>query len=74
MTRPAPWHQYLTRLCIDKWALDPASTIRVVEYVESLVAPGALSDGSVATVLERGGVAPAEADRMAPMICTAINA
>lgn len=72
MNRFAPWERYLFRLCLDRWSLDPASTIQIMMHIEALVAPGAASDSSVATVLQRAGVAQDEAALIAPSICMAI--
>lgn len=74
MSRTAPWEEYLTRLCLERWSLDPASTIQIMKRIDSLVAPGAISDSSVATVLRRGGVAWLEASSVAPSIREAICA
>jgi hypothetical protein len=74
MNRFAPWERYLFRLCLDRWSLDPASTIRIMMHIDSLIAPGAASDSSVATVLQRAGVTQDEACRVAPSIRTAMIA
>jgi hypothetical protein len=74
MSQAASWEAYLTRLCLDTWSLDPASTIQVVKHVEALVAPGTVSASAVATVLRRAGVAEVEASFIAPGICAAIAA
>lgn len=73
MRHVPPWESYVTRLCLDKWALEPASTIQILTRIESLVVPGAATDAAVATVLRRGGVAATEAGEIAPSICTAMR-
>jgi len=74
MSGVTSWERYLTRLCLERWSLDPASTIQIMQRIDSLVAPGQLNDASVATVLRRGGVAWPEANSAAPGICMAMSA
>lgn len=74
MSRARGWEEYLARLCLDEWSLDPASTVQILKRIDSLVAPGALSDDSVATVLQRSGVSRLAADIVAPSLCLAIGA
>lgn len=74
MSRVGTWEQYLTRLCLERWSLDPAATIQIMKCIDSLVGPGAVNDASVATVLRRGGVTWPEAHSLAPSIREAICA
>ncbi|MGD2046329.1 MAG: hypothetical protein PVJ80_17225 [Gemmatimonadota bacterium] len=74
MSRVTSWEEYLTRLCLERWSLDPAATIQIMKCIDSLVAPGQVSDHSVATILRRGGVAFPEARSVAPSIRMAICA
>ena len=74
MNRVTSWERYLTRLCLERWSLDPASTIQIMQGIDSLVAPGQVSDTSVATVLRRAGVAWTEASSVAPRIRMAMSA
>lgn len=68
------WVEYVARLCMDRWSLEPAATVEIIKRVDSLVVPGAVDDDAVSTVLRRSGVAEAEADSVAPLICRAIGA
>jgi hypothetical protein len=68
MSHPA-WESYVARLCLDKWALDPASLIKVMADIEALIAGGEFTDSSVATVLRMAGVIQSEVDSFAPRIC-----
>jgi hypothetical protein len=74
MSQVASWEAYLAGLCVDAWSLDPSSTIQIVKNIEALVAPGAANASTVATVLQRAGVAEVEAGSFAPGICAAIAA
>jgi hypothetical protein len=74
MNRVAAWETYVTRLCLDAWSLDPASTVQIVKHIEALVGPGAANASTVATVLRRAGVADNVAGLIAPGICKAIAA
>lgn len=68
------WEQYVARLCLDAWSLDPAVLIKVMSDIESLVASGQVTDLSVTTVLLMAGVPRSEAESVAPRICAAIGA
>lgn len=72
--RPPTWEKYVARLCLEAWALEPASLIKVVADLEALAAFGHVTDEAVATVLRMAGVAHHEADIIAPSICAAIHA
>ena len=56
MRRVPPWEKYLARLCLDKWGLEPSSTLQIMTGIESLVVPGAVTAVTVTTVLTRGGL------------------
>ena len=74
MRRVPPWEKYLARLCLDKWGLEPSSTLQIMTGIESLVVPGAVTAVTVTTVLTRGGVVESEARSAAPGICMAMEA
>jgi hypothetical protein len=67
MRQPA-WERYVASLCLDAWALEPAALIRVMSDLESLIASGYLTDGTIATVLRMAGVPRSEAELIAPSI------
>lgn len=68
-----PWESYVSHLCLEKWALAPHSLIKLMRDIESLVASGHVTEGTVATVLRMAGVPASEAVQVAPSICTAIG-
>lgn len=72
MSPATPWEEYLARLCLDTWSLDPASTLQVMKHLEALAAPGVVTASAVATVLQRAGVGATTADVVAPVICAAV--
>lgn len=69
-----PWESYVSHLCVEEWALDPHSLIKVMGDIEALVGSNDVSDATVATVLRKAGVPGSEAEAVAPRICHAIGA
>ena len=67
------WEQYVTRLCLDAWSLEPASLIRVMTDIEALIATGYVTEASIATILRMAGVAHADAELLAPTIRVVIE-
>lgn len=67
------WERYVTRLCLDVWSLEPVSLIKVIAGIESLIATGDVTDGSIATALRMAGVPHSDAERLAPAIRSVIG-
>ena len=70
---PPRWEKYVARLCLDAWSFDPASLLKVIADIESLVEFGHVNDAAIATVLCMAGIPQPEAEFIAPSICVAIG-
>lgn len=68
------WEEYVARLCLDAWSLDPAALVKVVSDIESLIVSDQVTELSVTTVLLMAGVPRSEAESAASRICTTIGA
>lgn len=66
------WEEYVARLCLDAWSLDPDALVRVMSGIESLIASGEVTELSVATVLRMSGIPRSEAEVAATTICQAL--